>query len=196
MTEPVKDEYAEHAKALVTALWSDKQAGPLLRAKAKELNPGLVLQEDALEPVLAPMREENATLKDQLKSALDRLDARDKADTERQAEQSMENALNAAKAKFRLTDEGFQKMVDRMKETSNFTDAEAAAAWVAQQTPPPEQAKPSWRPSGVKVLNAEGDEDLKRLHKDPSGFLDDELEAFARDPMGFTRQYAPEFFNQ
>lgn len=190
--------HAARADALFKQLWNDGgEAGRMFRAKAKELYPDVKTPEDSFEPVLAPMRAKLEETQTALQAALERLTDREKKDAEADEDARLARAVEAATAKFRLTDDGRAKMLDRMKETHNYTDAEAAAAWVASTLPPPAPATPSWRTKSVDFIQThEGDDSLKRLHADPSRFMDDELEAFIRDPDGFTKQFAPEYFNQ
>lgn len=164
----------ERTKAMTNAAWKDPAFGAAFRKKAKELYSDIALPEDNVDPVVAPLRAEVDETKAQLKSALERLDKRDNDEKERATQTSLENALNNARQKFSLTDEGFDKMVARMKETSNFTDAEAAAAWVASTTPAPKPAGgPSWTPQDLNLYGSKTvNDDYKLLHQDTEAFFD------------------------
>ena len=168
---------------------TQSEAGKALRAKAKEKNPNLRLPEDAVEPMVAPFREENAALK----ARLDALEA-ERAEERKAAEDAkargdLESALAGARQRYNLTDEGFDKMVARMKESGNYADADAAAAWVAQQTPPPQAPGPYLGPQNINLFgSAEKDERFALLHSDPMGkFLDAEFREFTSDPDAYVR---------
>jgi hypothetical protein len=164
----------ERAQKLVDAQWKDPKNGAAFRAKAKELFNDISLPEDQVDPVVAPLREKLESLETANKTLLERIEKRDKDEADKAAQTSLETALENARKKYSLTDEGFDKMVSRMKETSNYTDAEAAAAWVASNMPAPKTANgPSWQPQnldfyGSKVQN----DDFALLHKDPEAFFD------------------------
>ncbi len=95
--------------------------------------------------------------------------------------------LDAARNKYNLTSDGFDKMVERMKTTGNYADAEASAAWVAQQTPPTKAPTPGWAPKSMNLFGTKDgrDEKFKLLHEDPMGFMDAELQEFVRDPDAY-----------
>jgi hypothetical protein len=164
--------------------------GPMAAIKAKEKNPNLRLPEDAVEPLIAPYREAN----DALKARLDAMEAEraeeKKTREDDAAKNNLEAALAGARQRFNLTDEGFDKMVARMKETGNYGDAEAAAAWVAQQTPPPQAPGPYLGPQLLNLAgSAQYDEKFALLHKDPMGaFLDSEFREFLADPVKYSAE--------
>lgn len=194
MTDAPAAKTADEARALeiFNEVFNDatSEAGKALRAKAKEKNPALRLPEDAVEPLVAPFREENAALKARL-DAMEAERAEEKKTREDDAAKSnLEAALAGARQRFNLTDEGFDKMVARMKETGNYGDAEAAAAWVAQQTPPPQAPGPYLGPQNIDLFgSSEKDERFALLHQDPGGkFLDREFTDFIADPDKYVRE--------
>lgn len=162
------------ARALVDKNWKDPKIGADFRKNAKETFPDIAIPEDTVDPVIAPVRAELEETRSQLAKALERLDTRERKETEDAQTVSMERALNAARTKYSLTDEGFDKMTARMKETANFTDAEAAAAWVASNTPPPKSANgPSWAPQNLDLYGSKTkNEDYALLHTDTEAFFD------------------------
>ena len=171
------------AAALIEQMWKDPEMGAKIRARAKELYPDVTTPEDTIAPVMGELKHENAGLR----KSLDELIAW-KSETVAKAEeartfQTMESKVNAAVNKFSLTDEGRAKMLDRMKETGNYTDPDAAAALVAHNTPPAPSSGPSWSPRSLNLFGSkERDEKFAALHRDPVGFMDSELTEFVRNP--------------
>lgn len=162
------------AKALVDKNWKDPKIGAEFRKSAKESFPDITIPEETFDPVVAPVKAELEETRSQLAKALERLDAREKKEVEDGQTAAMERALSAARTKYSLTDEGFDKMTARMKETSNFTDAEAAAAWVASNTPAPKSTNgPSWAPQDLDLYGSKTqNDDYKLLHTDTEAFFD------------------------
>lgn len=186
VTPPAKVDSSDRAKMLLDSLWSDKTLGANVRKKAKELFPDIVTPEDAAEPIVAPLKAQIEALQEQNKSILDRVAAREKADADATAEVELSKRLANARAAYGLTEDGFDKMVARMKETGNFTDADAAAAWVVQHSPKPQVANsPSWLPKSANLFGSKDkvdDAKFEKLHTDPQAYMDDELREFASDP--------------
>jgi hypothetical protein len=111
-------------------------------------------------------------------------------EAEKLAKQQTEtvSALNAdvdgAVKKFGLTDDGRKKMTERMQEKGNL-DAEAAAAWVASQTP---KARPegvgSFAPSALNLYgSAEKDDNFAALHQDPQRWQDAEISRMLQEGL-------------
>ncbi len=191
MADPVTmTEDQARALEIFTELFNDpaSEAGRALRAKAKEKNPNLRLPEDAAEPLVAPLRAELEALRAERAEEKAEREAEKKQREDDAAKNNLEAALSGARQRFNLTDEGFDKMVARMKETGNYADAEAAAAWVAQQTPVPAAAGPYLGPQALNLAgSAVFDEKFALLHKDPMGqFLDAEFREFMADPQKYS----------
>ena len=154
-------------------------------------DPPAVTLRKTVEPEVTAVRDELKQTKDQLAKALERLDKRDEREAEEKTFREMQSAVDAAVGKFNLTEEGKAAMLDRMKETRNYTDVEAAAAYIAHSAPPQSSSGPSWAPRKANFYGtAEADESFARLHKDPGGFLDDELQRFAKDPSKYAAEAA------
>jgi hypothetical protein len=120
----------------------------------------------------------------------ERRSEREAAEATRQ-KASLEDAINGARQKYSLTDEGFDKMVTRMKETANYTDADAAAAWVAQQTPAVQTKRADWMPRKANFLGSSElneNPDFKLLHTNPDRYLDSQLERFVNDPDAYVAE--------
>lgn len=171
---PQIDQTLARARDLVNKIWTDGDLGPKVRAKAKEMFPDISIPEEQVAPAIAPLAEENKKLREQFEALAKRIEDKDKADSDKQAQLSMEQALEKARKKYSLTDEGFEKMVARMREKGNFSDAESAAAWVASETPPPKPASgPSWAPQDLNLYGSKtANDDYKLLHTDTSAFFD------------------------
>lgn len=181
----------ERAIKLFESLVRDKKLGKDVRAKASELFPDVQFAEDDIvDSAVAPLREEIAAISNTLKEEREaRAKEKEEADNSR-SKRNLESALDGARNKYNLTEDGFDKMVARMKDTGNYSDAEAAAAWVAQQTPPPARVnKADWMPMriGQEQSLRENEDLMNLLHKDPQGFELHMLNEFVNDPDGFTR---------
>ena len=181
----------ERMKAVFEALWNDGKVGASVRAKAKELYPDVTLPEDALAPIVGPVQERLDTLAKELAEEREaRAKERQEREESRQRE-TLESALTNSRQRYGLTDEGFDKMVARMKETGNYTDTDAAAAWVAQQTPPQNVRKADWLPKKMDLFGSareRADETFRQLHTDPNGYLDAQLQEFVSDPDRYVRE--------
>lgn len=187
MTEPTQP---DKVTAAFNALWADATLGPEVRRRVKALYPDVQIPEDTYDPLVAPLKAELEALKAERdaerKAAAEAAEAAAKEKAEREqatVQQNFEAAIANARQKYNLTDEGFDKMCERIKATGNYADADAAAAWVAQQTPPPAQAGPYLGPQQLNLYSPDGEheERLKLLHRSPDKFLDAELRDFAAD---------------
>jgi hypothetical protein len=176
---------------LADALLKDSTLGSAARAKAKEMFPdkGIVFPEDRFEPYMAPLKSEN----DALKARIDAMETRDREREAKAADdavrQNLEQGITNARAKYSLTAEGFDLMTQRMKETENFTDPEAAAAWVAMQAPKPKDPGPGWAPKSLDLFGSKNyDEQWKQLHDNPEEYQDQQLRQFVADPDAYVRE--------
>ena len=180
----------QRAQKLVDALWSDKDQGAKIRAKAKELFPDIRTVDEAAEPVVAPLRAALEEKDKQLKELGDKVSAFLKEKEDKELEASFETKLSKARSKYNLTDEGMQKVLDRMKETKNFTDVDGAAAAVLFDTPAPKPTSgPSWMPQSINLFGSqEREEKWESLHNNPQKYMDDQLREFVRDPDAYVRE--------
>ena len=180
---------AEYVRAfeLVNELWNDGTAGPVIRGKAKEKY-NIRLPEDTTDQIVAPLKAELADLQKTIKEEREAR-AKEKATAEEnRSKTTLEDAISAARKNYNLTDEGFDKMVSRMKETGNFADADAAAAWVISKEPPPKAPGPSWAPQKLDLQGNIGADKVKLLHTNPEAFQDAELSEFLSDPDKYVRE--------
>lgn len=185
MSETGTKKEPSREEAFIARLLGDKTAiGPEVRKIAREMFPDAPVPNEDPESVVAPIKTELGDMKTQLKTALDKIAAREKADEDLKLENDLSIKISNARRNFGLTDTGTDKMIARMKETGNYSDAEAAAAWVVSQTPKPAPTStPSWMPEAANLFGSVNkDEQFESLHKDPRKYMDDQLREFARDP--------------
>lgn len=185
------------AEQLVEALWRDSELGAKVRTAAKaKFGDHIRIPEDDVEPLLATERAERAKLQKQYEELAAWRAEREAKEAEAATFEKLRGGVDKAVREYSLTDEGRAKMLDRMKETGNLSDPDAAAAWVVSKTPPAPVVGPSWAPQNLDLKNnifgTRDDERLKALHRDPGKYLDAELVLWQRDPEG----YAKEAFGQ
>lgn len=184
------------AAELLEQLWNDEEIGAKIQATAKEKYGDVKTSIDVVEPFIKPLKkqldEETKKLQDELKTLREEREAEKKAAQEKAEEdqkKSFENAIEAARKNYALTDEGFDKMVARMKATGNYTDPDAAAAWVSSQNPPPPPPGPTFGPQPLNFWGSQkADETLAELHRDPQRYMDNQLSEFVRDPDKYVRE--------
>ncbi len=177
------------ALAALEKLWNDGEVGSAVQKKVKEIFPDAKTNDDVFGPVVAPLRAENEKLAAKLAKIEEERAAERKATEEASMKRSLEESLQSAREKYQLTDEGFDKMVARMKEKGNYADADAAAAWVAKQTPPAPAAGPSWKPQSMNLFGSKKyDEALADLHRDPQEYMDNQLAQFVADPDAYVAE--------
>jgi hypothetical protein len=179
-------EHQMRAAQLIDELWNDPDIGARIQAKAKEKFPDVRTPDTGLAPHLDPFRKQLEAQQEEMKKLREELSERDKKDKERQEaadKLTYEQKLAAARDAFRLTDEGYQKMLDHMKATSNYHDAMGAAAFIASQNPPPPPPGPSFGPQHLNLFGSKNlDESLALLHRDPEAYRDAELTEFFKNP--------------
>jgi hypothetical protein len=188
---PVLNEGQKRALEVFNELWNDSsEAGRLLRAKAKEKYPETKLPEEAAEPLVAPLRAELEAMRAEREAERAERKAEKEEADQAKAQANLDSMLTNARNRYNLTDDGFDKMVARMKEQNNYTDADAAAAWVAQQAPKPTAPGPYLGPQDINLFgSSEKNEAFELLHRDPMGkFLDNEFREFTADPDKYVRE--------
>ncbi len=177
------------ALAILEESWNDPEFGTALQKKVKAKFPDAKTNEDVFAPVINPLRAENAALAKKLEKIEEERAAERKEREETSMKRSLDEALTSARKNYNLTEEGFDKMVARMKETGNYSDADAAAAWVASKTPPAPVAGPSWKPQSMNLFGAKKfDEAFAELHRDPQEYMDNQLSIFASDPDAYVAE--------
>ena len=185
MTDAPADAYQQ----IVTKLWDHPELGAAIRRTAKEVKPDLRLPEDALAPALAPLMKQNEELAARLKAfdderTAEKKEREEKAKAERDAD--FERQLKGARDKFKLTDEGFDAMVARMKATGNYTDPYAAAALIVSENPPPAPTGPVYGPGDLNFAGSSTiDPKYQLLHQNPEKYFDSEVRAMLSNPRDY-----------
>ncbi len=177
------------ALAILEDSWNDPDFGALLQKKVKAKFPDAKTNDDVFGPIIAPVQARADKLEKELEKLREERAEERKVADEAKLKQSLDDALGAARQRYNLTEEGFDKMVARMKETGNYADAEAAAAWVASKTPAAPVAGPSWKPQSMNLFGSKKyDEALADLHRDPGEYMDNQLAEFVRDPDAYVAE--------
>lgn len=167
------------AKALLDSLWNSKGVGAKFKRVLKEHNPNFSIPEiDIVDEAKKPIEDEIGKTKEELKALRKEIeDDRNKTKEEKE-ESTLKAEIEDVRKKFSLTDEGFDKMIKRMKDKKSY-DPEAAAVWVKSQEPKSEMAKDSklGLPGKMNLYGSNSkDEAWKDLHdaNDPYKFFDKE----------------------
>jgi hypothetical protein len=174
----------QKALALLNKMADHPEKGIDFKKLAKTVDPTLQFTElDTHERLQAPILEKLTATEAALQAIREEREAekleRQQADTVRK----LSGDVDAAVKKFSLTDDGREKMTARMQEKGNL-DAEAAAAWVASQTPKakPSQGTGTFGPSALNAYgSAEKDDAWAELHHDPVRWQDKEIAAFLNE---------------
>lgn len=192
---PVIPDHLKRAEALVADMLANPEFGGKVRARAKELFPdaGLTFVEDRFDPVAA--RLEAALAEERTKrEALEATIAADKEARETATRAAdFTSSMDQAWSKYRLTPEGREMAIERMRATSAY-DADAAAAWAAMQNPVvKEPSKAYLGPGYAPIFTDINDNDtVKSLYRDPEGgFLDRHFQALINDPDGYAAGDGP-----
>lgn len=188
---PEQLEAYKRADSLLADLLADGELGSKVRAAAKKKFNLTNTIDDQAEPIVAPLRQQIKALEENNKAMAERLEKKDKEDQEKAAEVEFTKKLGKARDHFKLTDEGVEKVIARMKETQNYTDVMGAAAFIVSETPQPKPVVPgpSWLPQRMNLFGtSERTEAFELLHKDPQKYQDRELSKFVSDPDGYVRE--------
>ncbi len=178
----------ERLRELADKLWNDKTLGPQVQKFAKALYPDAKTTDDVVEPWVGPLREQIEALAKQNEELRAERVAEKKASEQQTSEKSFRDLLDKVRKDYSLTDEGIDKVVARMKEAGAY-DAEAAAAWVARQTPSPAAPGPTWAPQHLDLFGSRNkDEAMAQLHNDPQGYMDSQLSEFVRNPDQYVQE--------
>jgi hypothetical protein len=201
MAEPTKDgdtvtiskqEYATLTGTfnLLDAAWKNKENGSAFRRALKAANPAARIPEEDADAVAAPVLSELEKLKEENKKLLERMDAKDKAETDGKVEADMRAAIAQVRKDYNFDDEGMEKVFARMREKQN-PDVEAAAAYIAKTLPKPQTVKePGFAPQLADTKTvfgaADGDDaDMALLHSGrPWDFFDKTAAKILNEPSG------------
>lgn len=168
---------ARKYKAVIDKMWNDPESGLDFKRKVKAIVPDAQIPElDMIDTTVKPIQEQLAKKDEAIKTLTERLDKWEKSHTDEREESELSKTLDAAKSRFKLTEDGMEKVIARMKEKNN-PDAEAAAAWVAQME---KKAKPisgaSFSPSAINLYGSNSEDDSwKALNQNPEKWFDNEV---------------------
>lgn len=147
------------SKELVDALWNDGEVGKKIQQAAKAKWNDIRTTEDVVSPIVEPHLNKLKQMEEKYEKLLEeRLEEKRAAEDER-VKLKLEEQLEKARRDYNLTEEGFNQMIDRMKATGNYSDAEAAAAYVASKAPPAKVAGPTWAPQDLDLFGSKNRND-------------------------------------
>src|SRR5574337_42132 len=176
--EDDKQAQLQSAYDLMNSLYSDKDHGlafkKMMKAKRPEANiPELDIIDTVTKPYderMTALAEENKKLQTQMSEFLSKQQQRDD-------EHQVQLTLAQVQEKYKLTDDGMEKVVARMKEKNN-PDAEAAAAFIVSQqpAPPPQKTGTNYFPGNLDLYGtSNADAQFEGLHKDPVKWFETEV---------------------
>lgn len=197
--------------SLLDKMMTDPAHGTATKRALKAIDPSLsiVIPEDVAEPLIAPIREEVASLKTGREETLKALDEK-KAAIEQVIENfnqtrkdekevaDLQSKIDASVRKHRFTDEGKAALIEHMRAT-NTSDPDTAAAYLIQNMErpapttnsglAPEMARRNGAPDVDLFHLATGQtaDDLKRLHgtpKEQEQWMNDEINKIIAEGIG------------
>ena len=154
------------AKKLLEQMNSTPESRALLAKAIKIHHPNVRTEEEIAAELAAPHLEEVKKTRDEVKSILESLQARDKADTEARAKADMDGAFSRLRAQGGYNEDGIEKIKALMIDRS-IPDPEAAAALFEKLNPAPVQTRSSWEPDKWNLESDAVDYDVKGLFADP-----------------------------
>ena len=176
------------SKELIDALWNDGEVGKKIQAAAKAKWNDVKTTEDMISPIVEPHLVKLRAMEEKYERILEERLEEKRANEDERVKVKLEEQLEKARRDYNLTEEGFNQMIDRMKSTGNYSDAEAAAAYVASKAPPAKVAGPTWAPQDLDLFGSKNRNDaLVELHRDPMGYMDSQLSEFVSDPDKYVR---------
>lgn len=177
---------ARDLKKLTNEIWNDPKDGIAFKRLVKAKRPTTRIPEiDIAEPLVASVRAELADQKKAHQDLLDKIANESRVADDKRAERELITAIDGAQRQYRLSDEGRDQMISRMKATGS-ADAEAAAAWVASKQPAPAAITATGlMPNDMNLFGAgqqSDDEQIQMLHKSPERWFDNEVNALMSNP--------------
>jgi len=184
-------EQAVAAKSVevLAKLLKDPKLGSSVKRAIKAIEPNANFPElDAEDQFVAPVREEVAGVRKEVSGLAERLDKLIQQGSDRDAETALRADFDAVQKKYGFTDDGLQKVMERMK-AKNSPDVEAAAAFIAESLP---RARPATATGtnhlpesfNLKTMMGGGDDSDARataVSKDPWAFFDAEVRDILND---------------
>lgn len=190
MVEVSENDYEnlKQAKALMESLWNSKTTGQKFKRVLKEHNPNFSIPEiDVVDEARKPIDEKLTAHEKTIEALQKRLDERESKEKDEKEQTDLKKEIEDVRKKFGLTDEGFDKMINRMKEKKSY-DPEAAASWVKSQEPKSKLASESklGLPGKIDLYGSNSkDEAWADLNRDPMGFFDKEAERIFENPENY-----------
>jgi len=176
------------SKELIDALWNDGEVGKKIQQAAKAKWNDIKTTDDVMSPIIEPHLNKLKAMEEKYEKLLEERLEEKRATEDERVKVKLEEQLEKARRDYNLTEEGFNQMIDRMKSTGNYSDAEAAAAYVASKAPPAKVAGPTWAPQDLDLFGSKNRNDaLVELHRDPMGYMDSQLSEFVSDPDKYVR---------
>jgi hypothetical protein len=192
-------ELAQRAHNLLNNLLTNPGTAPSVEDAIAKVNPNAKFPgREAREAQYAPVRSEIETERAErlaLQKRLDDRDAKEAADREKNAEDTLLARMSSIKSKRGFSDEMMDKVVSRMREQNN-PDIDAAAAWVSESLPKPGPVVGhDFLPSTVETYGSEtSDKKWEGLEKNPQQWMDNDIRKIVRDPRFINND--TEFLNQ
>lgn len=180
----------QQAKALLDGLWNSKTTGAKFKRVLKEHNPNFSIPEiDIVDEAKKPIDEKLTAHEKTIEALQKRLDERDTKDKDDKEQRDLQSEIDTVKKKYSLTEDGLNKVIDRMKEKKSY-DPEAAAAWVVAQQPKTEIARDSklGLPGKMNLFGSSTKDDAwKDLHdtSDPYKHFDKEVTKIFEKPEDY-----------
>ena len=176
------------SKELIDALWNDGEVGKKIQQAAKAKWNDIKTTDDMMSPIIEPHMNKLRAMEEKYEKLLEERMEEKRATEDERVKVKLVEQLETARRDYNLTEEGFNQMIDRMKSTGNYSDAEAAAAYVASKAPPAKVAGPTWAPQDLDLFGSKNRNDaLVELHRDPMGYMDSQLSEFVSDPDKYVR---------
>lgn len=167
---------------LFDSLWNDPKHGRNVKLAVREKIPGLPMPEiDEPDRILSEVDARYKPVLEQVEATNKRLDAWEKSRQDEELDGKFRKQLDAARAKYKLTDEGQDGVIALMKERQ-IADPEAAAALYMDRLPKSQttNARNASAYGGSSYANlfgmrGDGDERQALLATNPDQFFESEV---------------------
>jgi hypothetical protein len=177
----------QRALALLNKVADHPQLGTTFKRMAKQVDNTLRFQDiEAADTIGQPLMAELTKAQERIaKLETDRESERQQREAESHV-RTLTGDIDTAAKKFGLTDEGVSAMKTRMTEKGSL-DAEAAAAWVASQSPRarPSDATGAFAPAALNLYGSnEKEERWEKLNTNPDAWMSEEIQrALDENPL-------------
>jgi hypothetical protein len=169
----------QRALALLNKMADHPETGIAFKKMAKKVDGSLQFADlEMAERVQAPVMEKLSAAEARIAAMEAEREAEKLSRQQEKVLQGLQGDVEKAASAFGLSDEGRKKMTARMQDKGNL-DAEAAAAWVASQTPKskPSAATGAFAPTALNPWGAaKKSDEFAGLHTDPVDWMGQEIE--------------------